>query len=111
MFLFGKLKERFRDHARDDLCADLRALGIQAQMSERGRPEEKITRWRGKSFGIIDMQDALICWVDVKKGTLVTERVTKQAFVTRACKSLSALKLNLVKSNKGTRLHLCACFP
>ena len=53
---------------RDDLCADLRALGIQAQMSERGRPEEKITRGRGKSLGIIDIQDAPIRWVDVKKG-------------------------------------------
>ena len=65
--LVRKLKERLRDHGRDELCADLRALGIQAQISERGRPEEKITHGRGKSFGIIDIQDVLIRWVDVKK--------------------------------------------
>ena len=35
-------------------------------MSERGRPEEKITSW-GKSLGIIDIQDALIHWVDVRR--------------------------------------------
>ena len=64
--LFGKIRESFRDHGRDELCAHLRSLGIQAQMSERGRPEEKITHRLGKSLGIIDIQDALIRWVDVK---------------------------------------------
>ena len=58
-----------RDHTRDDLCAALQALGIQAQMSERGRPEEKITRF-GISVGIIDIPDELIRWVEVKNGTL-----------------------------------------
>ena len=64
--MFDKIRERVRDHSRDELCTHLCALGIKAQMSERGRPEEKITRWRGKSLGIIDIQDALIRWVDVK---------------------------------------------
>ncbi len=51
---------------RDKLCAHLRILGIQAQISERGRPEEKIAPW-GKSLGIIDTQDALIHWVNISK--------------------------------------------
>ena len=32
------LREIFRDHARDELCAGLLAMGIRAQMSDRGRP-------------------------------------------------------------------------
>ena len=64
--MFDKIRERFRDHGRDKLCAHLRVLSIQAQMSERGRPEEKITRW-GKSLEIIDIQDPLIRWVDIRR--------------------------------------------
>jgi len=37
------LKERLRDHARDELCVNLKALYIQAQISNRGRPEEDFT--------------------------------------------------------------------
>ncbi len=33
MLLFGKLRERFRNHTRDDLCASLRTLGIDAKMA------------------------------------------------------------------------------
>ena len=62
------LREKFRSHTRDEMCAALQAIGVQAQMLERGRPEEKITRGRRKSLGIIDIQDELIRWVDVKKG-------------------------------------------
>ena len=65
--MLGKLRERIRDHTRDELCADLLALDIQAQMSERGRPEEEISQWRGRSLGIIDIQGGQIRWVDVKK--------------------------------------------
>ena len=64
--MFDEIRERFRDHGRDKMCAHLRAIGIQAQMSERGRPEEKITHW-GKSLGIIDIQDTLIRWVDIRR--------------------------------------------
>ena len=59
------LREKFRSHTRDEMCAALQAIGVQAQMLERGRPEEKITRRRRKSLGIIDIQDELIRWVDV----------------------------------------------
>ena len=66
MFLFEEIRETFRDHGRDELCAHLRAIGVRAQISERRRPEEKITCW-GKSLGIIDIQGALIRWVDVRR--------------------------------------------
>ena len=67
MSSFSKLRERFRDQTRDELCAHFRGLGIDAQLAPRGRAEEKITHGRGKSLGIIDVQDVLIRWVDVKR--------------------------------------------
>ena len=37
------MKENFRDKARDELTWNLTNLaGVKAQMSERGRPEEKV---------------------------------------------------------------------
>lgn len=65
--LFQEINEKFRDHALDELCAGLQALGIPAQMSVRGRPEEKITSGRGKSLGVIDIAGSAIRWVNVKK--------------------------------------------
>ena len=66
--------ERCRDHTRDELCIALQGLGINAQMSERGRPEEEITsRWFEslmlgvKYLGIIEVQNPMIRWVGVKK--------------------------------------------
>ena len=66
--------ERCRDHTRDELCTALQSLGINAQMSERGRPEEEITsRWFEsivlgvKYLGIIDIQNPMISWVGIKK--------------------------------------------
>ena len=59
--------ERYRDHTRDELCIALQGLGINAQMSERGRPEEEITsRWFEslmlgvKYLGIIEVQNPVI---------------------------------------------------
>lgn len=69
MSLFSKVRERLRDHTRDELCARLHALGIPAQMAERGRPEEKITSWRGSSKGVIDIASGPIRWVNIKKDT------------------------------------------
>ena len=77
MLFLDKLKKRFRDHGRDEMCAHLRTLGIEAEMSERGRPEEKIggsPKFLGifdqgpRSLGIIEIQDAPIRWVNVRTG-------------------------------------------
>ena len=56
--------EVFRDHARDNICAGLQSLGMDAQMADRGRPEEDSG---GGSLGIIDIVDGPISWVNVRK--------------------------------------------
>lgn len=69
MSLLGKLHEFFsyrHDESRDALYSALQAHGIQASMSERGRPEEEITSKRGKSLGVIDIECSPISWVNIK---------------------------------------------
>ena len=63
---FGRVKERFRGHARNDLCPVLQGLGVQAQLAERCRLEEEASSGRGGSFGVIDVLEGPICWVGVK---------------------------------------------
>jgi len=62
--LFQKIKERWKEDGRPELCRNLLALGIQAHVAERGRPEEQITNSKG-SAGIIDICDSPISWVNV----------------------------------------------
>ena len=51
------------NNKKDEICARLRSLGIDAQMAEPNRDEEKIG---GKgSFGIIDIREGPIRWVNV----------------------------------------------
>lgn len=46
----------------------LRAIGLDAQKVERGRPEEHIGEdWKGKSQGLIEIQGSPIRWVNVLK--------------------------------------------
>lgn len=66
MSFLRSLKESLRDKTRDSLCADLRALRINAQMAERGRAVELIGQsWRGRSLGLIEIQDSPIRWVNI----------------------------------------------
>ena len=73
MGFFDKVTEPFRDKKRDDMCARLRSLGIDAQMAERNRTEEKISgsgkRSLGlpgmRSLGLIDIAEGPIRWVNV----------------------------------------------
>jgi len=68
MGFFGKLRETFRDHTKDDICAGLQALGIDAQMAARGRPEENIeTGFYTQSLGMIDIAEGPIRWINVRK--------------------------------------------
>lgn len=82
-----RLKEKFRDKTRDSLCADLCALGINAQMAERGRPEEHIIvldrglylNVRRESLGLIEIRDSPIRWVNVVRrrlGGFIPERIS-----------------------------------
>lgn len=65
MSFFNKVRETFRDKTRDNICAGLQSLGIDAQMAERGRSEEKIG---GKgSLGVIDIPEGTIRWVNVSR--------------------------------------------
>ena len=62
------MKERLRDKTRDELTLALHALGIDATMAERERPEEKIQNaWTNRSQGIIDVQEGSIRWVNCLK--------------------------------------------
>jgi len=63
------LHEAMRDDTREWHCAALRALGLRAEMSNRGRPEERVTSWRGRSLGIIDISPGPITWVNLKKNS------------------------------------------
>ena len=63
---FSVLKEKIRDTARDDVCASLCAIGVDARIIERGRPVEKVGKsWRGRSLGLIEVQDSPIRWVNL----------------------------------------------
>ena len=66
MGFFCRVKERFRDHVRDDLCAVLQGLDVQAQLAECGRLEEEASSGRGGSFGVIDVLGGPIRWFGVK---------------------------------------------
>jgi len=67
MDFFRNIRETFRDHARDDICAGLQRLGIDAQMAPRRGPEERVG---GSGFlGVIDITEGPIRWVNVRKVT------------------------------------------
>ena len=57
--------ERFRNHDRDELCVALQTLGIRAQMSERGRPEENFLSLGHQSLGVIEIVEGPIRWINV----------------------------------------------
>ncbi len=62
------MKEALRDKTRDELTSSLNTLGIRADMSERGRVEEKMQdSWYQRSLGVIDMPEGPIKWINVLK--------------------------------------------
>lgn len=68
MGLLSALKERLRDKTRDKLCADLRAIGFDTLIAERGLPEESVGQdLKGKSLGLIEIRDSPIRWINVLK--------------------------------------------
>ncbi len=61
-------QERFRDKTRDTLEEALQAIGVGAEMAERGRDEEAYgKRLFTRSLGVIDIADGPISWVNVVK--------------------------------------------
>ena len=64
MNIVSKIRETFRDHTRDKLCAWLNNF-LTAEMAERGRPEEKIAT-RVSSKGVIDISGSPVTWAHVE---------------------------------------------
>ncbi len=62
--LFRWLKEAPRNKGREELCAALCAIGVDARIAERGRPEEQ-TRSHGDSLGVIDVGQGPIGWINL----------------------------------------------
>jgi hypothetical protein len=54
-------------NVREQLCAALQAIGIQARLSDRGCKEEEFTSGRGESSGVIDIATGPIRWVGVRE--------------------------------------------
>ena len=62
------MKEKLRDKTRDDLNLALRSLGVDAEMAERGRPEEKVGKsLLRRSLGLLDIRDGPISAINVIK--------------------------------------------
>ena len=82
MSFFSKVWQALRDTTRDEFCAHLQSLGIDAQMAPRGRAEERIfprdrrSLW---SLGVIDIAEGPIRWVNVTRGTLDTDNETDRS--------------------------------
>jgi hypothetical protein len=65
--IFAGLHEVLRNHARDDLCRSLRALGVPAALAPRGAPEEHILGGRSLGLVTIPPPHGPIRWVNVRK--------------------------------------------
>ncbi len=60
--------EMLRDKSRDELAQNLNSLGVEAELAERGRAEEKVENsWTQRSLGVIDIRDGLVKWINVLK--------------------------------------------
>ena len=62
--VFRWLGEALRDKKRDELCAGLCAIDVEARMAVRGRPEEETGPG---SLGLIGIADSLIPWINVRR--------------------------------------------
>ena len=63
LFLLAVTSASGPDKTRDELCAGLQAIGVDARTAERGRPEEKTGRG---SLGVIDIGRGPIRWINVR---------------------------------------------
>jgi len=66
MEIFRTLKGMLRDKTRDKVCARLCAIGVDARMAERGRPEEKLgCIGLKRSLGLVEICGEPIRWINV----------------------------------------------
>ena len=68
MAFLKRTGESLRGKTRDEICNNLRAIGVEAKVSERDRPEEKIgVGWPTEPLGLIDVTGGPIQWLNVTK--------------------------------------------
>ena len=69
--LLTRVSESMRNKTRDELCAHLKSLGIDAQMAQHYRQEEDYdcSVWGGRSLGLIDIFEGPIRWVTLITGS------------------------------------------
>ena len=66
--MLGALKSKIRDKTRDNLAAQLVALGVSAKLADRGRVEERVGKpVFHRSLGIIDISDGPMRWINIVK--------------------------------------------
>ena len=66
MGFLDTIKETLRDKARDRVYARLCAIGVDARIAERGRPEEKLgCIGLKRSLGLVEIRGEPISWVNV----------------------------------------------
>ena len=63
LFLLAAIFGSGSEKRRDELCASLQAMGVDARMKERGQPEEKTGEG---SLGLIDIGRGPIRWINVR---------------------------------------------
>ena len=62
LFLLAAVFKGGPDRTRDELCAGIQAMGVDARMAERGRLEEKTGEG---SLGVLDIAQGPIRWINV----------------------------------------------
>ena len=64
----NRMKDQLREKSRDELTYALNSVGVKAEMTERGRAEEKVEdSWYQRSLGVIDILEGSIRWVNILK--------------------------------------------
>ena len=66
MSFISKVREALRNKTREEFCAHLQSLGIDAQLAPRGSAQEKLY---ARSLGVIDIVEGPIRWVNVLKAS------------------------------------------
>ena len=61
----ARMREKLRDKTRDNLADALNALGVGAEIAERGRSEERAGASWAQSLGVIDVAEGPVRWVNV----------------------------------------------
>ena len=76
----SKIKLDSFDRKREAVCAHLQAMGIEAQIAERGRPEEVFREPGELSLGLIYLYRQAINWINVVEGFTKAVRMGGQLY-------------------------------